>query len=242
MKKLIVVAGLALVLNGRAYPDTLPTLEIQSGGSSIDVALSSEGNGIWGISGPEVLSVGGSSVNLTNVTLDVDPSVHYAVSANNDVNAADGTSTFWTFTFTTPVSLDPGVYSVSASAAGSLTDGGSNGVTLSPANSVPIQQSFISGNDAGVDLLTSPVTSSAAALSAPFSATPLSSTYTLTSSATQISVTTSFDLSDNDDATVSGRFDVAAVPEPTSFLLALIAAGAFVLVTVRVRSKIGMRA
>jgi hypothetical protein len=235
MRQLIALAGLALLINSEAFSETVPTLQIQSGASIVDVTLSDQGNGIWGISAPASYSLGGSSLTLDSVTLDVDPNVHYAVSANNDVNAADASFTPYTFTFTMPVSLVPGLYSVSSSAAGSLTDGGTDGVTLKPTGSGPIQQSFIGAADAGVDLLSSSITSPSGSFSAPFSATPASSTYLLGTSATQISVTTSFDLSGNDNATVSGRFDVNAAPEPASLPLAVIAAGAFAFLLIRTR-------
>ena len=142
MKQIFITAALALVVAYPAFSQVSPSLEIQSNASSVDVPLISQGNGIWGISGPESFSLGGSSLTLTSVMLDADPSVHYAVSANNDVGAADSSFTPYTFTFTMPVSLASGTYSVSASAAGSLTDGGSDGVTLKPTASGPVQQAF----------------------------------------------------------------------------------------------------
>jgi hypothetical protein len=235
MKTICLAIGLSAVLCGWAHAQSDPMLQIQSGATTLDVALTNEGDGVWTLASPASYNIDGGTLTLQSATLDSDPSVHYAFSANNPLGAADGSTTPYSMTFTLPsVNLAPGLYAVSASASGSETDGGSNGVVMSPASGA-IQQSFIGGADAGVDLMSSNIDSRANASSAPFGPFTASSTYNLATTASTISVNIAFNLSDNDDATLSGRFDVNAVPEPSTGPLAVIAAGAFAILALRLR-------
>jgi len=238
MKKLGILTCLSLATCLMAHADD-PSLTIQSGIAIINVALASQGNGIWGINSPisETLS-NGTSFTLTQVTLDVDPTVHYAIGVTN----ADGATGYtpYTFTFTTPTTLAGGLYNVSSSLAGSLTAGGSTDVTLQPTATGTgyVQQAFIGSNDAGVDLLNTSVTPAWSPLSQPFGPYSASGTYNLATPVTQISVTTAFGLSNSDSASLSGRFDVNlvnSVPEPCGLPLAFVAAGAFVFLVARAR-------
>ncbi len=209
-------------------------LQVQSGTAMVDIPLSSEGNGIWGITSPASYNLGnGASFTLNSVTLNSDPNVFYGIGVTNTATGY----TPYSFTFVTPTSLSAGLYSVSSSLAGSLTNGGSSGVTLEP-TTVPVQQSFMGASDADVDLLMTSITNTSSPLSQPFGSFTANSTYDLTSSVTQISVTTSFDLSGDAAASLSGQFDVEAVPEPSSFALGLLCAGAFLIVARR-RAALG---
>jgi hypothetical protein len=232
MKSWVIISCL-VALNLPALADTAPELVVQSGSSSLDIVLSYESNGLWGISAPATYTLGKSSFTLDAVTLDIDPSVHYAIGVTNDDSATGFTP--YTFTFTTPTVLTPGQYAVSASLAGSLTDGANDGMTLKATASGPVQQGFIGTSDAGVDLLPTQVSFATSPYSQPFGPFTASSTYTLAATASPISVTTSFDLSGNDSASLSGRFDVNAVPEPPSVVLGLFCIGAFFLFGSRLR-------
>jgi hypothetical protein len=238
MKQLGMIIGLLAGMSGAAIAQSGPSLEIWSGSQSTSVALPSQGNGTWGFtqspSDPLTFSLNGSSISLSWVTLESDPTVSYGLGVTNNSSSTMP----YTFTFVTPTVLAPGQYAVSASVSGSLTDGGSDGVTVSPPASGAIQQSFIgtaAGNDAGVDLLTSTITAPDEASSDPIPKATASSTYTLGSTASQISVTTAFNLSAGDSATFSGRFDVNAVPEPSSIGLGLICTVIFGFLAIRRR-------
>jgi len=236
MKKLGIIACLALATASLTARADDPSLTIQSGTASVDVALASQGNGIWGINSPisETLS-NGTSFTINDVELDIDPTVHYAIGVTN----ADGATGYtpYTFTFTTPTTLAAGIYDVSSSLAGSLTAGASTEVTLQPPSSGTgyVQQSFIGSNDAGVDLLNTSVTPAWSPFSQPFGPYSASGTYNLGASVTQISVTTAFGLSNSDSASLSGRFDVTAAPEPSSVAMGFMAIGAFIGLIVRAR-------
>ena len=240
MKKIpFIIISFALAAMFPAFADPAPMLQVQSGTDIVDITLSSEGNGVWGINSPASYSLGnGASFTLDTVTLNSDPNVFYGIGVTNTATG----DTPYTFTFVTPTNLSAGQYSVSSSLAGSLTNGGSSGVTLEPttvgSSTVPVQQSFIGVNDAGVDLLTTSITNTPSPLSQPFGSFTANSTYNLTSSVTQISVTTSFDLSGDAAASLSGQFDVEAVPEPSSFALGVLCAGAFLMI-VRRRVAVG---
>ena len=161
--------------------------------------------------------------------IDTDPKVQYGVGVTNGDTATGFTP--YTFTFTTSAALTAGLYNVHASLSGSLTDGGSNGSTLEPSAVFPfVQQSLIGGADAGVDLLNTAVNEPTG--SNGFTIPDAAGTYNLVSPVTQISIQTNFQLSDNDTATLSGRFDVNAAPEPASIGLGVLAIGAFALLTV----------
>ena len=89
-----------------------------------------------------------------------------------------------------------------------------------------------------MDLLRTSVIGTSSPLSQPFGPYTANNFYYLSSPVTQISVTTSFDLSGDAAASLSGQFDVEAVPEPSSFALGLLCAGAF-LMLVRRRAALG---
>jgi uncharacterized protein (TIGR03382 family) len=232
MKKLGMIGCFALASCLTASADD-PTLTIQSGGLTVGVTLTSQGNGVWGIAAPisEKLS-NGTSFTLNEATLDIDPSVHYAIGVTN----ADGSTGFtpYTFTFTTPTTLLPGLYAVSSSLGGSLTDGASDGVTLEPTSGY-VQQALIGTNDAGVDLLNTSIIQTSHPATQVFGEFTGDSTYSLSSTASQISVQTNFQLSGNDSASLSGRFDCNAVPEPASAAMGFLAAGAFAVLLARGR-------
>jgi hypothetical protein len=240
MKKLGILVSFAFAIINFAFADDAPVVEVSNGSGSVDITLSSEGNGAWGIQSPATYQVGTATLTVNSLTIDPDPSISYAFSASNNPNAADNSTTQWNMSFPAAplaVNLTPGLYNVSSSAAGSLTDGttdgGTDGVTISPINLAPIVQSYIGGADAGVDLFYSAINSPAQALSSPFGPSTASGTYNLGTTATTMDVTLGFNLSGNDQASLTGRFNVSAVPEPASLPLAFIAAGAFVVLMVR---------
>jgi hypothetical protein len=241
MKRCAAILCLVLATGSAALAGETPSLEVQSGSATLDIQLISEGGNIWTLdpnaSSSFTLS-NGASFTLNQVLLDIDPSVHYAIGVTN----TDGSPAFtpYTFTFLTPTTLTPGLYTVSSSLGGSLTDGGSNGVTLQPGPSGFVQQSFIGSANAGVDLLNTTVSQSATPSTQIFGQYTAGPTiYSLGTTASQISVTTAFNLSDNDSASLSGRFDVvAAVPEPSSYALALLAGGLFAALMFRARRNV----
>jgi len=231
MKNFGILACLVFATGLIARADNVPTLTVDCGADCMAISLTSEGNNVWGIASPTTYTLAnGASFTLNNVTLDMDPSVHYAIGVTN----ADGATGFtpYTFTFTTPTTLAAGLYSVSSSLAGSLTDGESNGVTLQPVSGA-VQQAFIGTADAGVDLLNTAISQGPTPTTQIFGPFTANSTANVASPVSQISVTTSFQLSDDDSASLSGRFDVNAVPEPSSLPMAFVAAGAFGVLLVR---------
>ncbi|MEJ0001168.1 MAG: PEP-CTERM sorting domain-containing protein [Verrucomicrobiota bacterium] len=183
-------------------------------------------------------------MTINSLTVDSDPSVTFSFSATNPSGAADNSVTEWQMTFpTTPTTLNlaPGSYHVTASAGVTLTDGThgwrhrrrhsprpSAAPSSSPPSAAPMPASTSSPR---------PRTAGAEAFSSvdgPFSA---SSDITLDSIAPTIGVTLDFDLSGNDAAGISGRFDVEpeATPEPSSAALGLIAATGFAGIVLRRR-------
>jgi hypothetical protein len=146
-----------------------------------------------------------------------------------------------TYTATIPataVSLTPGQYTVTSSLGISLTDAtpGSGGVTIQP-TTIPgeIQQSLIGGNDAGVDLGTAAVSNDIFGSTSTTNYSGGPAIYNLGSSASTISVATTFTLSGGASVGLSGFFNVQSVPEPSSFWFGLVAFGAFGLMLIRVR-------
>ena len=242
MKKLSTIFCLAIVTSLPVMADT-PVLDIQSGSNSyvinnfvLDPSDPTGNTYQLAANTTETLANGQTFTLLAADTfIDTDPKVQYGVGVTNDDSATGFTP--HTFTYTTNTALAAGLYSVSASLSGSLTDGGSNGTTLEPSSAFPyVQQSLIGANDAGVDLLNTPITTPwAGGTSQGFTVPGASGTYTLAAPVTQISIQTNFQLSDNDTATLSGRFDVNAVPEPASLPLALIAMGTLAILVVRAR-------
>jgi hypothetical protein len=190
------------------------------------------------------------TINLTQLEVDTDPHLQFAFGVSNP-DGASGLSSY-SFTFatanTTNLNLTPGQYSVSSSIGVTLTAGGDDPsvpVTMEPPTLPPpatgtgaAMQSYFgvgSGSriDAGVDILnnnltfTPSVTGSDTDTFAQVQSPTL--TYNLNSTQTQISVTTSFLLSNSDSASVSGRFNVALVPEPSEDAMLLAGLGALFL-------------
>lgn len=235
MMKLTAAVGLLLTtsLMAMAQVSNSASLEVQSGGASMNVPLVFDGNNQWTLDSSNPVNYtlsNGVTFTLNEVELDVDPNVHYSIGVTNDDNATGFTP--YTFTFDTPVSLSAGYYTVSSTFGGSLTDGGDNGVTIIPLTpGASMQDSYIGSEDAGVDLGNAPISISPNPETQQFNTLSAGPTYIYSpTSVAQISVTTGFQLSDNDSAGLTGRFNVTvAAPEPSSGRLALVAAVLFTL-------------
>ncbi len=180
---------------------------------------------------PETFTVNGQTetINLTTLVYDSDPSVRFAFGVNNN----DGSTGYtpYSFTFSTPVTLAAGQYSVSSSIAGSLTkgiDGNTDPVTIElPTTGGDVLQAFIGASTdvggmqpAGVNLISSNVSvDPSQGNSQPLNTTGYASPtldFNLNNPASLIGVTMAFQLSNSDSASFTGRFDVNSVPEPGS--------------------------
>jgi len=263
MKKLLMVLGFAIGVNGIGFAQVLtPTIDVQIGSDSNSVAnIISDGNGTYGLShnwawtDPNM----NASVSLFTQTasgstqFSSDPAISYAMSATNS------TSSTQTYTMTFSLPLSPALSSgqlvdVASTISGSVSAPNTTPVQIGLGLYPYIQQNYIgavaSGNDAGVDLLgasstplsitpADPVFGIYSAPFGPYNSGTTYSTYTLSSSASQINVVTSFSLSPGDSASFDGAFIVStgtsAVPEPSEELLRLAGLGALIVAVLRRR-------
>ena len=268
MKKLLAIIGLAWALCQPAFSQIqTESVDIWAPGyttfsAPAVVTLTSSGNGTFNLAAPTPVtftSQSGSTltINLTELEVDSDPHIQFAFGVDNP-EGATGYSNY-TFTFsnaaTNNLNLTPGQYNVSSSIGVTLTSGEddpSTPVTLEPTgtNGYVSQAYFGVGpgkQDAGVDILNSNLSFTPSQLPPVPSYTDTFAQvqsptlgYNLTSTQSQISVTTSFQLSNSDSASVSGRFDVnpidqtsSTVPEPSTNALLLAGLGTLLLVVRR---------
>jgi MYXO-CTERM domain-containing protein len=234
VKRFTLYLTFGAAFSGMAVAQTAPDLDFTAGGDSASVQLTQEGDGVWGVStGTEVTLNNGITFKLNSIQVNSDPYVFYSFSVQN-------TSTVtMPYTATIPVVpavLPSGPYLVSSSLGVTLTDANpSAAVWISPVPAGPgtVQQGLIGGNDAGVDLDSITVSNSSfgSTTTTNFSAGP--KTYTLGSSATDISMTESFDLSPGASVGLSGFFNVETVPEPSAWVLGALALLAFGVIRAR---------
>ena len=235
MKKLALMCGLSLVLCSPLVAQSAPELEFSAGGDTAWVPLTQNGSGSWTVSpDTQVTLNNGITFTLGSVTVDSDPYVLYSYNVTNNSGSP---MTYTASIPAVPASLAPGAYTVSSSLGISLTDASEgNSVSVSPAaGATSIQQGLIGGNDAGVDLGTATVTNSVFGSTSTTNYSGGPAVYNLSASASDISVTESFELSAGASAGISGFFNVQAVPEPSSIGLGGLAFGAFALLLVCVR-------
>jgi len=239
MTKSALFMALVLSCSAPLLAQTAPMLEFSVGGNTASLQLTAE-NGDWSLAAPE--TVNGSEITNATIQFDSDPSITYGYGVYN------GTGSTQTYSIVFPqvsgnssplaVNLPPGLYSVKASLAVTVTDDGNlDGATFSQVNSsTPYQQDLLNSTDViniGTGTLNIP---SGTVDSETFPFTSVSNpAYSLGSTATTMSILTSFDLSAGVSASFSGSFTITAVPEPSSFGFALIAAGAFGLLVVCAR-------
>jgi hypothetical protein len=244
MKKLCIIFSLIASLGGNLFSQTV-TVQVDpnsSSGASKTVTLVSQVGGTWGLSNPNgwawTDSTNQDQVTLSSQTQFIsDPTIHYALGVSND------TDTIQTYTFTFSLPLTTALVAgqqvtVSSSVSGSVADGDGNGVVLGLALNTPyIQQAYIGTTDAGVDLLNQPLTFSTTDTMSfgPAPTLPNTTTETVTSPANSIQVVTSFTLTPNDSASLSGKFVVTVVPEPSDNALLLAGLGALMVAVLRRR-------
>jgi hypothetical protein len=234
MKTIGTVILLALTLGVRAMADDTPAVEIQVGDQTDYVPLTFSGVN-WVLAPGAYQSTDFTTASVNNdgqsIVVDSDPKVSYGFGVTNT-----GTTT-QTFTFTFPttpltVNLPAGLYTVSGSLSGSVSDGADDGVVVSNL----LQKSFVDSTDAGVDVGSStPLTFSGGAFSAPFG--PFNAVHNTTAfpAISNISVQTSFDLSPGDSISFSGNFTIVAAPEPSGVGLGAVAALALIGLGLRTR-------
>jgi len=248
MKTLATILGSALALTSTmgltAFADT-PVLEIQSGASTFWVSnfvpeSNVPSNTEYQLSSNMVETLPNGqqfTILAADTFINTDPTVSYGVGVTN----TSSSFTPYTFTFTTPVAIAAGAFNYSASVAGSITDGGNDGATiLTPAGGGAIQTAFIASSTQSstvVGLLNSTITAPDSAFSDPIPTASASGTGNVAFNATEIGITTAFQLSAGDSATFSGRLDVEAAPEPNSFALGGLCALLFGALALRSRSK-----
>jgi hypothetical protein len=239
MKKTVLLIALALVGCGSVYAQTAPMLQFSVGGVPQDFALSLDNSGLWTLAQPE--NVNGSQI--TNATLDFnpDPSINYGYGVYN------GTGSTQTYTISFPqvsgsfsplaINLAPGLYNVKASLGVTLTDGQGDGASFSQVGGTAYQQNLLNSTDImDIGSGTLSVPSGASNPSQTFSFPAVTNpAYALGFPATTMSITDTFQLSPGDSASFSGSFTINAVPEPSSVVMGLMAAGAFAFLVVRSR-------
>jgi len=226
---IVLVLGCAV----NAFSDSTPSPVVQTGSGTWDVGLISDGSGLWSVASPNtVYTSGDSSIIIHQLTLNSDPNIFDFFGLTNTG------STPATYNVTVPltVSLPAGEYAVASTISGSVTDGTSNGVTLSPLPGEYILQVMVGSLDSGVDLLNQPMTFNLSPgnsqVIGPVNANgTLDLTDPLT---TTVNVTTDFTLSAGASAAFTYDFSVnleaSAAPEPSSSELLLMAAAMLFLV------------
>ena len=225
MKKLGIIVCFIFGINGCLFSDvvTQPDVNIAINGQWWTVPLVQTSATTWGTDNSSTYENGDASIQIQQLTLDVDPSITYGITVTNSMGAPAS----FAFSFMLPITLPAGPTTVSSSLGVSLTDGSTpeDGVLLTSFLSPSIQQSFVNGIDAGVDLGSLPL-----AFSAGPPDTHVVSYFTGPTSgpagpASTIKIMTSFTLSDSGDvASVSGRFNLIPAPEPSTYMLVLIGA------------------
>jgi hypothetical protein len=228
MKKLGSVLFLALMATLPVFAQD-GSLDFQVGAQSVTPDFTQQSDGNW--TAPN-LTLGG--LTFSNITLEVDsdPFVHYSYSVSN----TSGSDMAYSTTANAPAVLAAGPYTISSSLGVSVTDFSSNGSVSVWPNSGPLQEAEVDGTDVTpADLGTVMITESifGATNTRNFSAGPV--TYSLINPSSQISTVTSFNLSDGADVGITGFFQIAPTPEPSSFVLGLLCLGTFVVLIVRRR-------